>query len=99
MPSARELKSGSACKMLMDGLCFTRQKGDPRMARDIEACPTKICFPGRIFSHLLLKLDKCAGDVRIGYIFRQEMIYRVDLKSGNVEKDKRIKATFDAKSL
>ena len=90
------IKTLAPYKVYLNGLNFTRAKGDPKYASDADGAPIRIIFPGRIFSHLLIKVDKCKGVFKVGF-YIGPLIFRIDLMSGTVEKPPKCK--LEAHSL
>ncbi|CAL6013983.1 Hypothetical_protein [Hexamita inflata] len=84
VPHFEAVKTNSHHKMFMGGLCYTRTK-DAATGGDAEAAPVKMIFPGRIFSHLLIKIDKCKGVFKLGFQIKNEN-FRLDFMKGEVER-------------
>ena len=99
----------SGGRVLMGGLTYARtgkggsqaggQKGQAgQVARALDGAPARLVFPGRIFSHCLLKLDKCASQCMVGFVVGpqgQEQVIRLNFRDAEVETSAKVKLEGD----
>lgn len=82
VPKIEIVKKNAPCRTFISNLNFTRMKGKTSEA---DPCPIKIVFPGRIFSHVLFKLDRIKDTMKIGFIIDKDILYRMNISTGNID--------------